>query len=47
VTRTTLDREFWQRFDETTQRLLERIDHHKRKAAEEGAARDVTSGGAA
>jgi hypothetical protein len=38
-TRTTLDREFWQRYDETTRRLLERIEYHRRKAAEEKAAR--------
>ena len=46
-TRTTLDRQFWQRYDETTRRLLERIEYHKRKAAEARAARDVASGDAA
>lgn len=45
-TRTTLDRQFWQRYDETTRRLLERIEYHKRKAAEARAARDVASGDA-
>jgi hypothetical protein len=45
-TRTTLDRQFWQRYDETTRRLLERIEYHKRKAAEARVARDVASGDA-
>jgi hypothetical protein len=31
--------EFWQRFDDTTRRLLERIEYHRKKAAEERAAR--------
>jgi len=34
-----LDREFWQRYDETTRRLRERTEYHRRKAAEEKAAR--------
>ena len=38
-TRMKLDREFWERYDETTRRLLERIEFHKRKIAEELAAR--------
>lgn len=46
-TRTTLDREFWQRYDETTRRLLERIEYHKRRAAEERAAHGVAPGDAA
>jgi hypothetical protein len=44
--RTSLDREFWQRYDETTRRLLERIEYHKRKAAEERAAREAAEGAA-
>ena len=34
-----LDREFWRRFDDTTRRLLERIEYHRKKAAEARAAR--------
>jgi hypothetical protein len=41
--RTRLDREFWERYDETTRRLLERIEYHKRKIAEERAARGENS----
>jgi len=34
-TRVRLDREFWERYHETDRRLLERIEFHKRKIAEE------------
>lgn len=33
------DRDFWAKFDRTTRELLERIEYHRRKAAEEKAAR--------
>jgi hypothetical protein len=40
--RTRLDRELWERYDETTRRLLERIEYHKRTLAAEKAARGET-----
>jgi hypothetical protein len=37
-----LSPEFWERFDETTRRLLERIEYYRKKAAAERAARSET-----
>lgn len=47
TTRIKLDREFWERYHETDRRLRERIEYHKRRAAEERAAREDAAKGEA